>query len=93
MTKRLDPGLSRPEARADIRALRAWNPVPVDEELIQQAFGLEDVASLSWWDALVVAAARRSGCRFLLSEDMPAGQLIDGVRVISPIEVTPDALA
>jgi len=93
VTRKLDPGLSRPEARADVQALMVWDPVPIDEDLVRRAFGLEDVASLSWWDALIVAAARQSGCRFVLSEDLPTGQIIDGMRIVSPFEVAPDALA
>jgi predicted nucleic acid-binding protein len=78
VTRKLDPGLSRPEARADVQALMARDPVLVDENLARRAFGLEDVASLSWRDALVVAAARQSGRRFILSEDLPTGPLVVG---------------
>jgi predicted nucleic acid-binding protein len=32
VTQRLKPGLSRPEAQADIRNLLLWNPIPVDRQ-------------------------------------------------------------
>jgi predicted nucleic acid-binding protein len=48
---------------------------------------------LSHWDALVVAAARAQGCRFLLTEDLSHGQDLDGVIVVSPFVVAPGELS
>ncbi len=39
---------------------------------------------LSIWDALIVCAANRAGCRTLLSEDLNHGQVIGGVAVVNP---------
>jgi predicted nucleic acid-binding protein len=39
---------------------------------------------ISFWDALIVHAARDSGCVQLLTEDMQAGATIAGVRVVNP---------
>ena len=89
VTRKLQPGMPRLQARADVQALRAWNPVAVDPDLMERAFTLEDVASLSWWDALIVAAAHGSMSRYILSEDLPTGQLIDGIRIISPFDTEP----
>lgn len=43
--------------------------------------------SLSFWDALIVAAAQAAGCSHLLTEDLSHGQDLDGVRVVSPFRV------
>lgn len=83
---RLSPGLDREEARRYVEALFAWNPVPVDARLVRSAFSLQDRYSLSWWDALIVAAARRAACRYLLSEDLQSGQRFDGTEVVNPFE-------
>jgi predicted nucleic acid-binding protein len=42
----------------------------------------------SWFDALIVAAALECGCDTLYSEDLNAGQLIEGrLQVINPFSV------
>ncbi len=39
----------------------------------------------SWFDALIVAAALECGCQTLYSEDLRAGQLVEGtLRVVHP---------
>lgn len=89
VTRKLQPGLSVAEARADVRALFHWLS-PVDPDvLIESAWGLQDRCSLSFWDALIVGAAQTMGCAFVLSEDLPAGQNLDGVRVLTPFEARP----
>lgn len=39
---------------------------------------------LSWYDALIVAAAQEGGCSILYSEDLHHGWRIDGVRIENP---------
>lgn len=42
----------------------------------------------SWFDALIVAAALECGCDMLYSEDLNAGQVIEGtLRVVNPFAV------
>jgi predicted nucleic acid-binding protein len=81
-----------PEARAEVRDLLAWDPVPIDEGVVEGAWDLQDRYSLSFSDALIVAAAQTADCGYLLTEDLTHGQVLDGIRVISPFEVSPDAL-
>ena len=90
VTRRLTPGLPPPRARADVEALFAWDPHPVDRAIVQRALEIGEAARISHWDALIVAAAHAAGCTYLLSEDLNDGQLIDTVTVISPFTHTPD---
>jgi predicted nucleic acid-binding protein len=53
---------------------------------INEAFRIEDEGSISFWDALIVAAAARSGATRVLSEDLDPGQVIAGVTVVNPFE-------
>ena len=92
VTRRLTPGLTHTEARTDIEDLFAWNPEPIDTAIIQRALGLSETVPISYWDALIVAAAQQVGCTHLLTEDLTDGQRIDTVTVISPFTRTPDAL-
>ena len=41
---------------------------------------------MSFWDALIVAAAHAAECAYLLTEDLSHGQLLDGVLVVNPFE-------
>jgi predicted nucleic acid-binding protein len=43
-----------------------------------------DSAQLTYWDALILAAAQRSGARYLLSEDFQTNHRYDGVEVLNP---------
>ena len=79
-------------ARAEVRDLLAWDPIPVDGAVVEGAWHLQDRYRLSFWDALIVAAAHAAGCGYLLTEDLSHGQILDGVRVVSPFEVSPGDL-
>lgn len=41
-------------------------------------------ASLSFWDACILATAIQAGCKILYSEDLSAGQRNGGVPVTNP---------
>ena len=63
-------------------------------EKVQTAWGIADEASVSHWDALIIAAAIHQDCEILLSEDLQHGQVIEGVRVVNPFldNHAPDSL-
>lgn len=75
---------ARDEARAQVRDLFAWNPIATDAGLIEYGWRITDRYQLSYWDALIVAAAKATGCRYLLTEDLQDGQNLDGIRVLNP---------
>lgn len=85
------PG-SGQEARAEVRDLLAWRPVAVDAELLERGWIIQDRYQLSFWDALIVAAARVASCRYLLTEDLQAGQDLDGIVIVNPFRSDPAAL-
>lgn len=61
-----------------------WRPLPVDEALLRRARELEQRYRLSWWDAMIVAAAQLQDCVLLLTEDLQDGMALGGVTVRSP---------
>jgi predicted nucleic acid-binding protein len=77
------PG-ARVEARAEVRDLLAWNPLTADAALLEQGWKIQDRYKLSYWDALIVAAAQALSCGYLLTEDLQTGQNFDGVEVLNP---------
>ncbi|MDN5872023.1 MAG: PIN domain-containing protein [Nitrococcus sp.] len=93
LTRKLPRALNTTEAQTATRALFAWNPVVVERSVIEGAWANQERFSLSWWDALIVAAAQQAECTHLLTEDLNHNQDIDGVRVIDPMQVEPGALS
>ncbi|MGH8502159.1 MAG: PIN domain-containing protein [Gammaproteobacteria bacterium] len=95
VTQKLTPGLPAARARQDVRNLALWNPVAADLALFESAWALIDRYRFAWWDAQIVAAARRAGCVLLLSEDMRHGLDVDGTRIVNPFAddaPAPDAI-
>jgi predicted nucleic acid-binding protein len=83
---------ARENARAEVRDLLAWHPVAIDEGVIERGWKIQDRYQLSFWDAIIVAAARSASCQYLLTEDLQAGQDLDGIRVVNPFELEPAAI-
>jgi predicted nucleic acid-binding protein len=84
VTRKLNPGLSPDEARADIRDLLSWNPVAPDREMFEGAWTIQDRYGLSWWDSLIVSAARKTMSDFLLTEDLQHGMKIGDLTIRNP---------
>jgi predicted nucleic acid-binding protein len=84
VTRKLKPGLTRDEAREEVRDLLSWNPVPISASLYECAWEIEERWNLSWWDSLIAASARLAGCSILLSEDMQDGLDLGGLRIVNP---------
>jgi len=71
-------------ARGVIDTYRAW---PVHRPEVADVFvasELEERHQLSFWDALVIVSAQRSGARTLLSEDLQDGRRIGELLIINP---------
>ncbi len=80
------------EARAVVRDLLVWRPVAVEARIVERAWMIQDRYMISFWDALIVAAANACACCFLLTEDMQEGQTLEDVRVINPFTTDPDSI-
>lgn len=84
VTRKLSKPLSRRTAREVIGTYRAWPVHPPDVDDIVDASELEERQQLSFWDALIIVSARRSGARSLLTEDLQDGQRFYELEVVSP---------
>jgi len=84
VTQKLKPGLSPSAAWSDLKALQAWEPIPIDFNLQVRGYGIQTRYRLSWWDSLIVAAAAVSGCEAILTEDLSSEQTYEGVSIINP---------
>ena len=85
-TRKFDPPMSRREARHLVDAYGHWQLIQVDVALILAASQLEERHTLSFWDALIVEAARRAGANRLVSEDLQTGRRLAGVLIDNPFD-------
>ncbi len=70
--------------RAHLDLYEQFEVVQVTPAIIRMGLDLHQTRSMSFYDAIVLASAQTAGCSVLMSEDMNAGELIDGVRVVNP---------
>ena len=83
-TRKFDPPMRRGAAREIVALYGEWPIVQVDVALMLAASKLQERHAFSFWDALVVEAARRCGAARLLTEDLQAGRRIGGISIENP---------
>ncbi len=83
-TRKLASPMTRKEARDIVSVYSSWQVVAIDPALILAASQLEEAEQLSFWDALIIEAARVAGASRLLTEDLQDGRVIEGIRIENP---------
>jgi predicted nucleic acid-binding protein len=83
-TRKFDPPMPCGAARELVVLYATWPVAQIDVPLVLAASALEERHRLSFWDALVVEAARRVGATRLMTEDLQPGRDIAGVRIENP---------
>lgn len=71
-------------ARRKVEILSELDVVAPEVRDILAAIDLHRLHGFSFWDALILRAAKQSGCRVLFSENFQAAREIDGVQVVNP---------
>jgi predicted nucleic acid-binding protein len=87
VTRKCPP--ARDQVQAEIHNLLSWRPVSIDAEILESSWKIQERYQLSFWDSLIVAAAKGASCRYLLTEDMQADQDLGGVLVVNPFRSDP----
>jgi predicted nucleic acid-binding protein len=67
-----------------LEAMARWavhSPLPPD---VTAAARIGSERQLSFWDAMIIRSAEQLDCRVLWTEDLNAGQTINGVLVVNP---------
>jgi len=82
-------GIHPDRIRSHVKMLAEWNPPDVTIGMIERAWYWTDQAQISFWDAMIVAAAERTRCRWLLSEDFQTGREFGSLTVVNPFEQAP----
>lgn len=83
VTKKIARPIAKQSARLVISTYAGWC-VDTSSAEILKAFQIEDECKIGFWDALIVAAAVKSGARRILSEDLNPNQIIAGIRIENP---------
>jgi predicted nucleic acid-binding protein len=83
-TRKIPSPLPRALARQLVKTYSVWQTELVGPAEIQRASELEEEHQLSFWDALIVAAAIKGGASTILTEDLSPGRRISGVRIEDP---------
>ena len=70
--------------RAQLDLYEQFEVVQVTPVIIRAGLDFHQTRNIAFYDAIILASAQASGCAVLLSEDMNAGEVIAGVRVVNP---------
>ncbi len=84
VTRKLEVPLSPGQALALVGEMTRQPVVPLDSTMAIAAILGAHEWQLSYWDALLMVAARTAGCDRLLTEDLQHGRVIDGVTIVNP---------
>ena len=77
-------GVDAAVARRKIEIFANYHLVILDVEDVLAAIDLHRLHRVSFWDALIVRAAKEGGCSVLYTENLQHGRSIDGVRIVDP---------
>jgi predicted nucleic acid-binding protein len=77
---RVDPVI----ARRKVELLAEFDVVTPELADILAAIDLHRIHGFSFWDALILRAAKQAGCKILLTEDLQTRREIDGVHIENP---------
>jgi predicted nucleic acid-binding protein len=73
-------------ARRKIELLAEFDVAVPQVADVLAAIDLHRLHAFSFWDALILGAAKQTGCSVLFSEDMQPMRDIDGVRIVNPFQ-------
>lgn len=89
VTRKIRQTMPARRAREEIALLANFEVVETDATLILRAADGSMRWKLSFWDALILAAAERAGCETVYSEDLADGQKYGSVTVRNPFASKP----
>jgi len=84
VTQKIPSPIEPPQARAVIEAYLCWHVQTPGPESVLAASEIQQRYRISYWDALIVHAASRGGASVLFTEDLNAGQVIEGLQIVNP---------
>lgn len=87
-SRKLEPlGYNRAQAWEDIRDLRrVWTTILPKWDILDEVERLSRSFSLSFWDAMIIAACLQGGVTRLYSEDFSAYPRVDNLEIVNPFK-------
>lgn len=80
-------GLTAEAAQKKVESIARSRVIRFDSNDVILAIELHRLANISFWDALIVHAARLAGVSVLYSEDFQTGAVIAGVKIVNPFTI------
>ena len=74
----------RPIVLRQLVLLERLTVIAPDAAMVRRALELTSLFSISFWDASIIAAAEKSGCQRLLTEDLNPGQIYGTILAVNP---------
>ena len=87
VTKKISKPLSQARARGIIENYLSWHIEANEPDTVLLASEIEERHLLSFWDALIIAAACRAKVHKILTEDLNHGQEIEGILIENPFVI------
>lgn len=84
ITQKAKKPMSLELARREIELLSNLETTEIDASIVLRAILIKQRWQLNYWDSLIIAAAERSGCTTVYSEDFSDGQGFGAVIVRNP---------
>lgn len=84
VTRKIPTPLSPAKARDIVCKYLTWPLVENNGASVLTASEIQERFLLSFWDALILAAAREGGAKEVISEDLNHGQIILGLTIRNP---------
>jgi predicted nucleic acid-binding protein len=85
-TRKLATRMAQISAREVVTSYGAWVRQPTTPDTVARAIDLAALAQISFWDALIVAAAEQVQATQIFSEDLNGGQSIAGIQIVNPLK-------
>jgi len=84
VTRKVKSPLTPAQAREIVTNYLSWPVQANDPEMTIQASEIGEKNNLSFWDALIIAAALRLQAHSMMTEDLNHGQIIESILVQNP---------
>jgi predicted nucleic acid-binding protein len=84
VTRKIPKPLRLATTRGIVNTYRVWQVETITPDTIVTASEVQERHQISFWDAMIVAAACQAGADRVLTEDLNSGQIIEGVEVENP---------
>ena len=84
VTRHIPQPLSIDQAQGLLGTLSIMPVLEVDLAMVNRAVDTHKTYGISYWDALIVAAAERGRCSTILTEDLSDGQVYHDILVTNP---------